>query len=338
MNRQVEQTQEAARREAVGWLLRLDGPDAAEADWLAFQAWLEAAPEHRDAFEAVDRVSAELAECASDLLCSLDSRKLAGARRPLRFGRHTQRWARAWPAASALAAAAAALIVFIAVRPPAPAPSEVYQTAKGENRMLNLADGSHIRLNSGSRIAVRLERGARYVEMTEGEAAFDVAKDPNRPFLIAAGERTIRVVGTEFDVLRHQGLLRVTVRRGVVAVQSSDAEAQSEPVLLKVGDQLEHQTGDQISTVQRVDPDAAFAWRDGELIYRNQPLADVVEDLNRYYAVPVRVDGPASALRFSGVLKIDAEEDVVRRLQGFLRLSAEHRSDGFILRQTATAR
>ena len=334
MDRRDEQKQEAARSEAVGWLLRLEAPQAVEADWLAFHAWLEAAPEHRDAYEQVDRVSAEFAGAAPELLRALDNRSAAAPRRR-GFGRQPQRFFRAWPAATgfaATAAAAAVAVLVVGLHPPLSVPAQVYQTAKGENRAVALADGSRINLNSASRIAVRLERGARYVDLSEGEAAFDVAKDPNRPFLIAAGDRSIRVVGTEFDVLRHDGRLRVTVRRGIVAVQAPQAPAGAEPVLLRVGDQLDHQAGGPLSVVRHVDPNVAFAWRDGLLIYQDRPLAEVVGDLNRYFPTPIRVDGPAAEQRFSGMLKLDAEEDVVRRLQGFLQLSVEHRSDGFTLR------
>jgi transmembrane sensor len=336
MNRRVEhQMREAASEQAIAWLMRLAAPEATEADWLALRVWLNAAPEHREAYDRAELVSAELAGAADDLLPAL--RNLPAAQ-PLPFqprrslGRSAQLTRRVWEAAGVGLAAAAALAVFVAVRPEPLDPTQVYQTAKGESRLLELADGSHVRLNSASRLSVRLEKSSRNIELAEGEAAFDVAKDANRPFLIGVGDRSIRVVGTEFDVLRHDGLLKVTVRRGIVAVQAPDASPQSEPVLLKIGDQLEHQAGDRVSSVRHVDPEAAFAWREGELIYIDQPLTEVVADLNRYFATPVRVAGAAANLRFSGVLKIDREEDVVRRLQGFLQLSADRRPDGVTLR------
>jgi transmembrane sensor len=217
-----------------------------------------------------------------------------------------------------------------ALRPAAPA--QVYQTAKGETRMVALADGTRIELNSDSRIAVRLERRARNVEMTRGEAAFDVAPDKARPFLIAAADRRIRVVGTEFNVLDSQGLVRVTVRRGLVGVTPVSASRDAEGVLLKAGDQLEHRIGEQVSTVHRVDPEVAFAWRRGDLVYRDRPLGEVVGDLNRYFSIPVRVTGPAADLRFSGVLMIDTEDAVVRRLQAFLPISVDRAPDGLTLR------
>ena len=330
------QRREAAERDAIAWLLRLDAPDAAEGDWLALQAWLEADPENLAAYDRAERVSVELAAASTDLVRGLDSRFASQRRRPM--GRRFHAPAVVWRATAGLAAAAAAAVLFVAIQPQAPAPTEVFQTAKGQNRLINLADGSRVHLNSGSRLTVRLERKTRYVELAEGEAAFDVAKDAARPFLIAAGERSIRVVGTEFEVLRHDGRLRVTVRRGVVAVQSPYSVGPTGGVLLRAGDQLDHQPGARISTVRRVDPDVAFAWRGGDLVYRDQPLGEVVEDLNRYFVTPVKVTGPAADLRFSGVLVIDGQDAMVRRLQAFLPLSVDRAGDGMTLRMRDAAR
>ena len=327
-----QQRREAAEHDAIAWVLRLDAPDASEADWLALQAWIEASAENRAAYDRAERVTAELRAASPALLRGHAAPPLA--RRPLgrRAAEMRQPRRRMWAGVSGLVAAAAALVMFVAVRQPAQVPADVYQTPKGEARLVALADGSSIHLNSGSRITVRLERKRRFVELTEGEAAFDVAKDASRPFVIAAGERDIRVVGTEFDVLRHDGRLRVTVRRGVVAVQSPDAGRFVRPVLLNAGDQLDHRAGSRTWAVQRVDPNAAFAWRQGDLVYSDRPLDEVVDDLNRYFATPVRVEGDAARLRFSGVLKIDDEVSVVRRLQAFLPIAAAHDRSGVTLR------
>ncbi len=331
MSQRRDQQDGSVESEAVAWLLRVDAPDAVEADWLALEAWLAAAPRHRAAFDRAERVAAELSLAAGDLLLALDARPVAPAARRIKQ-RHAPAMRRFWRPVAGLAAAAAAAVLFIAIRPPAPVPAEVYQTVKGQSRLLNLADGSRIHLNSGSRMMVRLEKGVRHVELAEGEAAFDVAHDPDRPFLIAAGERTIRVVGTEFDVLRHEGHLRVTVRRGVVSVQSPDGAPQVEPILLRAGDQLDHRAGERAWVLQKVDPEVAFAWRRGDLVYRDQPLGEVVSDLNRYFTTPVAVTAAAADLRFSGVLKIDTEEAVVRRLQAFLPIAADRTGEGVTLR------
>ncbi|HTK35276.1 MAG TPA: FecR domain-containing protein [Caulobacteraceae bacterium] len=322
-----------AESEAVAWLMRLDAPDATEADWQGLADWLEAAPQNRLAFDRAERLSFEVAAASPDLIRGLD----AAAPKTEPAPRRRRRTARSVPigrwgwAAGLLAAACFALVMFPVLAPPA-APTEVYQTAKGETRMLILADGTRINLNSDSHISVRLEARARRVEMARGEAAFDVAHDNARPFLIAAGDRRIRVVGTEFDVLDTQGLVRVTVRRGVVGVASASAGPDAQGVLLRVGDQFEHRVGEAVSAVHKVDPEVAFAWRRGDLIYRDQPLSEIVGDLNRYFVVPVRVTGPAADLKFSGVLVIDTEEAVVARLQAFLPISVDRAADGLTLR------
>jgi transmembrane sensor len=318
----------AVESEAVAWLLRLDDPDAGEADWLAHAAWLEAAPANRAVFDRAQRLSAELAALAPDLIRGLDAVvPMSSPRRPARRKVSFSRWG--WTTAALAAAACFVVVLAPALRP---VPSVEYQTAKGETRTVALADGTVIHLNGGSRIAVRLERHARRVEMIRGEAAFDVAHDPARPFLIAAADRRIRVVGTEFDVLDTQGLVRVTVRRGVVSVAPASASPDADGVLLKVGDQLDHRVGEPVSAVHQVDPEVAFAWRRGDLVYRDQPLSEVVGDLNRYFETPVRVTGPAANLRFSGVLVIDTEDAVVARLQAFLPISVDRASDGLTLR------
>ena len=320
-----------AESQAIAWLLRLDAPDAAESDWLALAAWLEESPEHRLAFDRAERLSFEIAAVSPALIAGLDAPVSARGSAPRRATSRRVRPGRwVWVAAGLAAAACFAVAVMPLLQPPTPA--LVYQTAKGETRMVSLADGSRIALNSDTRLTVRLQRNARNVQMAQGEAAFDVAHDSARPFLIATADRRIRVVGTEFNVLDSNGLVRVTVRRGIVGVTPISAAPDADGVLLRAGDQFEHYVGDKVSAVHHVDPEVAFAWREGDLIYRDQPLRQVVGDLNRYFRTPVRVTGPAGDLRFSGVLMIDTEEAVVRRLQAFLPISVDRAADGVTLR------
>jgi transmembrane sensor len=195
----------------------------------------------------------------------------------------------------------------------------VYETAKGVTRDLTLTDGTRIALNSGSKISVRFDGSARHVQMSEAEASFDVAHDAARPFLIAAGDQQIRVVGTEFNVLRHGDSVTLTVRRGVVEVRPKDG---GEAIRLTAGYQMTHHDGDVLSQVRRVSADDAFAWRSHQLICRDRTLGEIADDLNRSFATPIRVEGDARALTFSGVLVIDDEAAVVRRLVAFLPISA----------------
>jgi transmembrane sensor len=211
---------------------------------------------------------------------------------------------------------AAAATIALAVTPVSllSEPAQTYTTAKGEHRTVTLADGTRVDLNAGTRMTVTLARHERRVSMPEGEAVFDVAADHSRPFLIAAGDRTVRVVGTRFDVRRRDGQLSVTVDRGVVEVRPSE-DAAGRAFRLHPGQRLDHAQGAAEAHVRAVEPSDIYAWRTGRLIYRDQPLGDVVADLNQQYARQISLDDPAlAAIRFSGVLVLDDQDAVIRRL------------------------
>jgi transmembrane sensor len=167
--------------------------------------------------------------------------------------------------------------------------------------------------------------------MAEAEAVFDVAHDAARPFLIAVGDRQVRVVGTEFNLRHRADKVALTVRRGVVEVRPVDAP-QARPTRVTVGQVLIHTQGQTGSILKVSDPDAAFAWTSGQLVYRDQPLSEVAADLSRRFAVPVRTaDARTASLRFSGVLVTDSEADVLRRLQAFAPIRIEQAPGAIVL-------
>jgi len=114
-------------------------------------------------------------------------------------------------------------------------------------------------------------------------------------------------------------------------VRPADA-LQAEPTRVTVGEELTHTVGQAAQVLKVSDPDATFAWTNGQLIYRDQPLSDVAADLSRRFGTPVRAaDARTAALRFSGVLVTDNEADVLRRLSAFAPVRIERTSDEIIL-------
>jgi transmembrane sensor len=101
-----------------------------------------------------------------------------------------------------------------------------YTTDVGERRSITLADGSTVDLNARSKLRVEFSDKERRVELLDGQALFQVAKDKNRPFIVASGDATVRAVGTQFDVYRKANGTTVTVIEGRVAVYST---AHAEP-------------------------------------------------------------------------------------------------------------
>jgi len=313
--------------EAASWFARLQGEAATGDDWLAFERWLQSSPAHADAYDRLERLWVDLDY--APLAQGLGGRPLLAARRR---ERRTQTARAPWIAVAASLAAGLAVVVGLGLRPPRAAVA-TYQTAPGQTRLVTLSDGSRIRLNAASKISVSLSRDTRRVDMADAEAAFDVAHDAQRPFLIFVGDRQVRVVGTEFNLRHRAAFVDLTVRRGVVEVRPADGQ-DAAPVRLTVGQELTHTDGQADQIVKAADPAAAFAWTSGQLIYRDQPLSEVAADLSRRFGSPVRTaDARTGGLRFTGVLVTDDEASVLRRLEAYAPVRAERTADGVVLRR-----
>src|SRR5579859_1923489 len=264
--------------EAARWFARLQGEAATGEDWLAFERWLQASPAHARAYERLESLWVDLEY--APLTRELGGRPLVAARRrQVRSGVRGRIPRGAWWGAGAAIAAGLAVAVGVGIQSPGVA-SQTYETPAGKTRDITLADGTHIRLNAASKITVRLERDARRVEMADAEAVFDVAHDARRPFLIAVGDRQVRVVGTEFNLRHRDDQVDLTVRRGVVEVRPADALGAA-PTRVSVGQELTHTEGQAGQILKVADPIQSFAWTNGQLIYKDQPLSDVAADLSR---------------------------------------------------------
>jgi transmembrane sensor len=321
--------------EAADWFARLQDEGATGDDWRRFEDWLAASPAHGKAYEALEALWVELDASRDAIAERLDALAPSGGRSP--SPRRAPRPVRAitrrrlWAGAGAIAATVLAAVVGLNLTS-SPTPMVSYRTANGETREVTLADGTRVQLNAGSQIAVGLSAHERRVLLVDAEASFDVAHDPSRPFLIRVGDREVRVVGTEFNVRRRDNKLALTVRRGVVEVLDP-AMGAARAVRLVKGQQLIHQDGDATYVIRDVEPDAAFAWRSGRLIYLDQPLGDIATDLSRRFATPIRVaDARTARIPFSGVLVLDDEAAVTRRLEAFLPVTADHRPGEIVLR------
>ncbi|WP_334164678.1 FecR family protein [Phenylobacterium sp.] len=312
---------DAARSEAADWIVRLQADDLTEADALAFDAWLRASSAHVRAYDAALAVWDEFGAGGAEVERAL---------KPARVRPQPSR--RFYLAAGAMAAAAAVAVVVAPGWRPEPPPAG-YMTANGEHRTIALADGSTIELNAGTRLSVALGRHERRVVLDEGQAVFDVAADPRRPFVIAAGDRMVRVVGTQFDVRRRDGRLSVTVAEGVVEVRPA-GEAAGRAFRLRPGQRLDHVEGSPDARVVAAAPEEVLGWRAGRLVYRDRPLGEVVADLNQQFPTPIRLEDPSlAATPISGVLILDDQDAVIRRLALLVSVSAVRSGDGVTLRR-----
>ncbi len=306
-----------AAEAAAWWRAKLDGDDATEADWLGYEQWLAASPANRAAADAVD-------VALLDVEVHHDALRAAPATGPVTpFTRRLLARPAVWiTAATALAASA---LLFVVMAPP-PEQHFAYAASATTGEVINLPDGSVVHLNRGAAISITYGR-ERHVDLAQGEASFSVTHDPSRPFVVAAGDASIRDVGTEFNVAVNASSTVVTVRAGEVAITAGHA-AEARVI---AGRRARIANGEVEIGAARADD--AFAWQSGRLVYHDAELATVIEDLNRYSETPITLLGEdANALQFSGVLVIDEPQTMLARLEAFLPIRSEHDGDRIVVR------
>jgi transmembrane sensor len=228
------------------------------------------------------------------------------------------------------------------MRPPPPAWT-FYTSAKGQTRRIILSDHSVLRLNGASVVRVVFEDNDRRAAVSEAEAAFTIANNAKRPFLIAAGDRQVRIDGGEFNLRRQflpEGVrTTVTLRRGRAEVRlllDGQDEGRDAGMNLQPGDQLSWIDGQALAMVRRVNPNNAFAWESHRLIYDRTPLGEVVTDLNRYVLRPIRLASPSlAAIPYTGVLPIDSEDRMLKRLEAALPVRTQPMAAEILLRPAA---
>jgi transmembrane sensor len=295
-------------------LARLDAEPESPAVRAEVESWLSGDPRHevaylrlRAAWRHVDRIAA---------LGSYENarRQMAGTAQAT-----TRNWHR-WSAAAAAILAAIALIAWWqATR----VTSRViaFSTPVGGYMRQTLADGSTLELNTQTTVEVVFDSGERGIRLLRGEARFHVAKDPQRPFVVAAGADRVKAVGTDFSVRTRAEQTDVWVAEGIVSLEDSihrGGAADSARVRAGQGAVMTS-TGVSISDLPQGAVAARLAWGRGLLIFSGEPLDLVAQELNRYNTLQIRVtDSAAASLRIAGTFGATNAVGFVRLLeQGF---------------------
>lgn len=186
-----------------------------------------------------------------------------------------------------------------------------------------LSDGSWVTLNTRTRIEVRLSRQARDIELREGEAYFEVAKDSTRPFTVHTTLGMARAVGTQFNAYLDEDRLQVTTVKGTVLVGGN---APGATVLVNAGSQAELRLGRAHPTLSAANLNSVLGWRAQRLDVDDAPLADVLKDFSRYTPTSIRAGSPdIAALRVSAVLRVGDIAALETTLRGAFGLRLERR-------------
>jgi transmembrane sensor len=321
---------ERARRDAAAWFERLNHRNVSTQALLDFRVW------RRDAMNAVAYRELELA-------WSNRREPPRGAEIPAPTDAPKHRLLPAYLVGPGNRALKGLVILLLAGSLTAggvclESRGRTYRTALGEQRLIALADGSRVRLDTDTVVRVKLGRGTRQVVLDRGQAFFEVAHDPARPFSVKASEATVRALGTQFDVRRESGRVQVTLLEGRVLVRRTDSPSVRGWVLAP-GDQIELGPRSAPAAVRRVQTDTVVGWTTGRLVFRDAPFAAALAEVNRYSRKPVILEAPSIARSpVNGSFESGDTEAFVAAACGLYDLRAIRRSDGaVVLRPTNTA-
>ena len=312
----MEQDESGIGATARAWVVRLASGEMTEAELAEFYAWLGEAAVNARAFEQERAFWQRL----TPLQATFERLERAEAEHPVAPSpsvsllprRHGKR------AAFAGLAALAAGLLLLAFAPEL-AISLKADLRSGDGAVLSttLPDGSRVTLDRNSAIAVAFDAGHRRVELLEGEAFFEVARDPARPFRVTAAGGTSEAVGTAYAVRLERDGARVAVTEGRVAVSIEGAEGARRDVT--AGEALRYTDAGGFSPLAALGGDRALAWRQGRVVLVDRPLPEALAELERYH--PGRIlllAGGRSASPISGVIDLDRLEE------GIAALAATH--------------
>lgn len=320
----------SVEEQAAYWFARLRADNASKGDQRRFKAWLEESPEHAEAYALQEEVWTAMQDSAvDDEIMAMRQNALS-----VSAGANNNSWLKY----GAFAASLLVMIVSIIMLNPftssnssgdkspidqlaaaEPQSSSIYRTAIGQRSTVNLPDGSVVELNTDSLIQVNFSEERRDLILLHGEALFDVAKDSNRPFVVEADGKLVTAIGTTFSVRRGDDEVRVTLIEGVVTVDQDDsASANSSAVgkkQLRPGQQLVA-LGDGPYQINMVDTAVATSWKDGRLIFDNEPLGMIVQEVNRYSSRKLVVGDPTlSDMRVSGIFQVGSVDSFAAALE-----------------------
>lgn len=267
------QSPEALLAQATDWLLRLEEAPGDPAVHAAAEAWRAADPAHDRAWVRAERAYRLIGQSPrASRITSATPPARAGGKRP-----SSRRWF-----AGAAAALAAGLLLLYAPGLLLKLTADV-ATDIAELRQVMLDDGTVVELAAQSALDVRFSRERRSVALLTGQAFFRVAAQSGRPFDVRAGDLTVTVVGTAFDVRLSRDAATVAVEHGAVEVRAL-AVGVAGAMKLGPGDQLTVGRRDGAIHRTRIAPQEVASWRDHRLFVEGSTVGQVVDELRRYNA------------------------------------------------------
>jgi len=335
-------TSELVQIEAASWVTQLDKGKLSASDQLALAEWMARSPQHSQTLKHLAKLWGGI-DLAFDAAIKPSVKvsiwsvlKTWVILQPIRFA--------STAVLTSMAIAALCFFLLPSVTSTSPQNYQVFQVAKGDKVVQTLSDGTNIHLNTDTLVEVQYSKAARTLRLLRGEAFFEVAKDPSRPFHVYAGEARVAAIGTAFsvklegeniDVIVSEGKIRfdrVGETSGKTLNQVEESVKVDTPVFMEAGQSMEFDS--QIQKVAEIDQDILekkFAWQRGEIIFSGDNLENVVTEMNRYSSKTIIIsDKDLRSLRVSGVFKSDDISAILEALEVTMNVRVDDSTENTI--------
>lgn len=310
--------------EAEHWFARLLDERCSPEERAAFERWRNADPSHASAFRELELVWKRSEEAARNPAV------MAAARRALRKEPETRTpWRWLLPAmAASLAVLVAAIALPRWLSPPADPAGMLYSTMAGQQRTVQLADGSSILLDTDSEISVRYSSRTRRVDLLHGRAQFSVQGNHAWPFVVHSGNGTVTAVGTQFQVRLNEDSTDVDLLKGKLAIATQAPDGTAHLASLIGGESLTFDESGRITPVHSLDTQQTQGWTQGKLFVHDWRLPQLLLEMNRYSQTKLSIGDPSlQNVHISGIFRTNDQQTFLQLLQQGWAIRAKRVSD-----------
>lgn len=318
------QIRAGSQDEAEQWFARLLDRHCPPEERAAFERWRQADPAHAASYRELELLWQRSEEAVKDPAV------MAAAWRALRHEPATharRRWL-----LPTMAAGLAILVAVIALPRWLSAPTEAsaatYATAAGQQRSVQLEDGSSILLDTDSRITVSYSPSTRRVDLLRGQAQFSVHGNHAWPFVVHAGNGTVTAVGTQFQVRLDGSSTDVALLQGKLAIATWMPDGTTQNASLVGGEGLAFDASGHITPVHPLDLQQAQGWTQGKLFVHDWRLPRLLQEMNRYSSTKLSIGDPSlQDIHVSGIFRTNDQQTFLQLLQQGWAIRAKRVSD-----------
>jgi len=307
------------QQQAIDWLVRLRSDDLEDDELMAFADWLAEGHKNSETFAEAellfDQMSLAVKPVAETNTVIEEVVNKDPFKKKWQFNVREHLLAWLIPPLALIATCLLVVNLFL--------PQQMYlfdslnsdfYTVTGELRDVQLSDGSQILLNTNTAVSVDYSDSNRSITLHHGQAIFTVAKDIKRPFNVNVEGVIVRALGTVFQVYKTDNdSVKVTVLEHAVSVQQIQNNKQS--IHVKTGQQLHVNPGQALPEAKEIILNQETAWQDSRLIINDQPLGDLIAELERYKKGRIFLsDEKLKHLRVTGVFSLNDPDTILNSI------------------------